>query len=82
MMTFHSVTPPICHGHLSSHNVFVDLENKEDNESNLQINVMIGDLESMPLLKYSNLFLDYRLCNVWSSPEVMKNPKKIIETTW
>ena len=31
------------------------------------------------LKKYANMFYSYRPCSVWSAPEVLKAPKKIIE---
>ena len=46
----HSFNPPVCHGHLNSHNLFVDLS------SFPRIKILLGDLELMPLLKYSNTF--------------------------
>lgn len=36
----------------------------------------------MPLLRYANLFLNYKNCTVWSPPECMKNPKKLLEPTY
>ncbi len=63
MATFHQFTPPICHGHLTSHNIFIEV---------LQYNklkVRIGDIELTPLYKFANTFGEYRNSSVWSSPE-------------
>ena len=63
--TIHSFQPPICHGHITSHNVFIDYAGK------LKLNVKIGDLELTPLLKYANTFYDYKSASVWSPPECL-----------
>lgn len=90
LYTFHSVTPPICHGHISSHNIFIEFVtgttshpkiNNWSSKSVMITKVFIGDIESLSLLKYANLFQNYRICNVWSPPEAMRYPKKIVDLT-
>ena len=75
MNTLHHFSPPICHGHLSSHNVFLELTSANG------FNVRIGDLEMMPLYKVANTFGDYRNASVWSSPECLQNLKKVLDPT-
>lgn len=43
--------------------------------------VKLGDLELLPLIKYENMFGKYRNISVWSSPEVLKSPKKLLAPT-
>lgn len=69
--TFHEFTPPMCHGHLTSHNVLLEIQ------ANKHFKVRIGDLELMPIYNVANMFGDYRNASVWSSPEVLQNMKKI-----
>jgi hypothetical protein len=73
--TFHHFIPPICHGHLSSHNVFLELTSAN------RFKVRIGDLEMIPLYKVANTFGDYRNSSVWSSPECLQNLKKVLDPT-
>ena len=71
LYTLHSFQPPLAHGHITSHNLFV---------SGSQL--LLSDLDLLPLLKYANTFYDYRnFCSVWSPPEVLKSPKKMDEPT-
>ncbi len=72
MATFHRFNPPICHGHLTSHNIFVDFR------SSKKFKVRIGDIELSSLHKFANTFGDYRNASVWSSPECLINTKKIV----
>eukprot|EP00347_Sterkiella_histriomuscorum_P021348 403334300 len=72
--TLQQFNPPLCHGHLTSHNVFIEL-NKEN------LKVVLADLELMPLCKYANTFYDYRSASVWSPPECLKNMKKMDDPT-
>ena len=78
--TFHTLCTPLLHGHLSSHNVFVSIP---DNEQDLdtKIVVQIDGIELTDLKKYANKFSTYRNCNVWSAPEVLKQPKKVLDPT-
>jgi serine/threonine protein kinase len=73
--TLHHFIPPICHGHLSSHNVFLELTSAN------RFKVRIGDLEMIPLYKVANTFGDYRNSSVWSSPECLQNLKKVLDPT-
>lgn len=72
MATFHQFNPPICHGHLTSHNIFVDFR------STNKFKVRIGDIELSSLYKFANTFGDYRNASVWSSPECLVNTRKIV----
>lgn len=60
--SLHQFNPPISHGHLTSHNVFIDYT------PGSKIKVFLGDLELLPLCRYANTFYDYRNTTVWSSP--------------
>lgn len=42
---------------------------------------MISEFESADLKRYANLFYDYRNVNCWSSPECMKQSKKVQDPT-
>jgi hypothetical protein len=72
IFTIHSLTPPMYHGHLTSHNVFVEYSTIDK-----KFNVKISEVELSPLIKYANTFSDYRNVSVWSSPECMALPKKV-----
>ena len=74
MFNLHSHYPPICHGHITSHNIFVDFDQLNG------MKIYLGDLEVSNFLKYASLLSDYSLISVWSSPEVMKS-NKILEST-
>jgi len=66
------------HGHLNSQNIFVSLpEDPGQLESHLR--VQIDGFETTELKKYANMFYSYKNVSVWSSPEVLKQPKKIQE---
>ena len=80
MHSFHSFNPPICHGHLTSHNIFFDFS-KQETTSIRKAKIRIGDIELLPLLKYANTFYKYRAVSVWSSPEQLSSPKKFGEPT-
>eukprot|EP00347_Sterkiella_histriomuscorum_P012447 403368538 len=79
LYTFHSFNPPICHGHLTSHNIMIELKPQSNSVRNAKIR--IGDLELMPLFKYANTFYDYRSSSVWSAPECLAQPKKQLDPT-
>ena len=70
----HGIYPPIYHGHLSSHNVFVEFDKING------VQVYIADLEVNSFLKYASLLGDYQISSVWSAPEVLK-ANKIVEPT-
>jgi len=44
-----------------------------------QVNVRIADFETFVFMDYSNKFYNYRMANVWSSPECLENIKHIPE---
>ena len=48
-----SVSPPLCHGHLTTKNIFVERDETG-------IRVMIGDIPLFPLLNYASTIMDYR----------------------
>lgn len=75
MLSIHSLAGVKCHGHLTSHNVFVDL--KKTNSNVFDLKVRISDLECLDLIMYANMFFDYRVASVWSSPEVLRHAKKV-----
>jgi len=80
MNTFHStknLKRP--HGHLTSHNVFVEIPENPDEVDNLK--VMVSEIELTEFKKYANMFYSYRNVSVWSAPEVLKQPKKLLEPT-
>ena len=66
MATFHQFNPPICHGHLTSHNIML-----ESVQGTKRFQVRIADLELIPIHKHQNTFGDYRNASVWSSPECL-----------
>ena len=72
MATFHQFTPPICHGHLTSHNIMLEVQ-----PGTKRYLVKIADLELHPLHKFANTFSDYRNASVWSSPECLQNQRKL-----
>ena len=76
MATLHQFNPPICHGHLTSHNVFL-----EQVAPSKRFKVRVADLELAPLYKFANTFGEYRNASVWSAPECLKNMRKITEPT-
>ena len=79
--TFHSFKHKTwAHGSLTPHNVFVQIpEDPARIETNLK--VQIDGIELTDLKKYANVFYSYRPVSVWSSPEVLKHPKKLDEPT-
>jgi len=36
-------------------------------------------MEFIDLKKYANMFFSYRPITVWSSPEILRSPKKLLE---
>jgi hypothetical protein len=77
MLTIHNLDNIKFHGHLSSHNVFVDLKKVES--GTFEVSLRVSDLENMDFMEYGNMFYNYRIATVWSAPEVLKTPKKIPE---
>lgn len=72
--TFHYMQPPIVHGHLTPHNIFIRLEDGD-------LRLRVGDTELTDLQKYANMFYSYRTVSVYSSPECLKAQKKILDKT-
>lgn len=79
MFTIQNLNCIRSHGHLSSHNFFVEV--KKIGSAAFSIKVRLADLETLDLLTYSNMFYNYRIASVWSAPEVLKSMKKIKEST-
>ena len=79
MFTLHNLGSVKAHGHLTSHNIY--LEVKKVKSGHFSIKVRIADIENYDFMQYSNMFFDYRVASVWSSPEVLKTLKKIKEPT-
>ena len=74
--SLHTADPPLYHGHLSSHNVFI-----ETSESEQEVKVQVGQAEMRDLAKYANIFYNYRVASVWSSPECLKQKRKLLDPT-
>jgi len=55
--------------------VFVDL--KKIASGTFEIKVRVGDIENLDFMAYGNMLFNYKFTSVWSSPEALKNPKKI-----
>jgi hypothetical protein len=75
LLTIHNLTQIKYHGHLSSHNIFVDI--KKISEMNFNVFVKISDIENGDFMEYANMFFNYKISSVWSSPEVLEQLKKI-----
>ena len=75
LLTIENLSSLKKHGHLTSHNVFVEL--KKIASGTFEIKVRIGDIENLDFMEYGNLFYNYKFTSVWSSPEALKSPKKI-----
>lgn len=75
LFTLHSLNQPIPHGHLTSHNIFVDADFYTGYK------VYIGDLEVQTFLKFATLFNNYTVASVWSSHEVLSQGNKLPEFT-
>ncbi len=70
----HSLDPPMCHGHLTSHNIFIE-------RTANGVRAMIGELQMQPFCKLANTFLSYRNATVWSPPEVLAKQKIVLDPT-
>ena len=79
LLTIHSLDSIHQHGHLSSHNVFVTISKVES--GTFEIKVKISDIETMDFMEYGNMFFNYRIASVWSSPEILSNIKKLPKLT-
>lgn len=75
LMTVHNLSNIKCHGHLSSHNIFIDL--KRVSKGNFKLKVRLADLENLDYMEYSNMFYKYRVASVWSAPEILANHKRM-----
>jgi hypothetical protein len=75
----HNLSSIKCHGHLTSHNIFVDL--KKIASGTFEVRVRISDLENFDFMEYGSIFFNYRIASVWSAPEALKQLKKIIDLT-
>jgi hypothetical protein len=58
------------HGHLSSHNIFLEFSTVSGVKR--VSGVKIADIELAPLAKYAATFYNYKSLSVWSPPEVLK----------
>lgn len=76
--TFHRLPDKqsIAHGHLSPHNIFVQVEIKDGAQA---LRVKIDGFENAELNKYANMFNNYRNVSVYSAPEVLRQAKKVLE---
>ena len=79
LLTMHNLSSIKYHGHLTSHNIFVDL--KKIASGTFEVRVRISDLENFDFMEYGNIFFNYRIASVWSAPEALKQLKKITELT-
>ena len=75
MFTIQNLNGIRSHGHLTSHNVFVEV--KKLGVATFAIKVRLADLENFDFMTYSNMFFNYRIASVWSAPEVLKSTKKM-----
>jgi len=75
LLTIENLSTLKKHGHLTSHNVFVEL--KKIASGTFEIKVRVGDIENLDFMAYGNMLYNYKFTSVWSSPEALKNPKKI-----
>jgi hypothetical protein len=70
LLTIHNLPQIKHHGHLTSHNVFVDI--KKISDQNFNVFVKISDIENVDFIEYANMFFNYKISSVWSSPEVLE----------
>ena len=75
MLTIHSLDSIHHHGHLTSHNIFVTIN--KVGSGTFEVVVKISDIETIDFMEYGNMFFNYRLASVWSSPEILSNTKKL-----
>lgn len=79
MFTIHNLKEIKYHGHLTSHNVFVDI--RKLGVATFSVKIRLADLETFDLMTYANMFFDYRIASAWSAPEVLQSLRKINEPT-
>jgi len=77
LLTIHNLSSIKYHGHLTSHNVLVEI--KKIGSGTFEVKVRLADIENFDFMEYSNMFFNYRITSVWSSPEALKQLKKITE---
>lgn len=71
--TFHRLSDqPLYHGHLTPHNIFVSIQSQNGAEL---VKVKIDGFENGDLKKYASTLYNYRTATVYSSPEVLRQPK-------
>lgn len=78
MNTFHAFSPPMLHGHLSSHNVFLEFQTLGGQKR--FSGVRVGDIELTALIKYASTFYSYRNLSVWSCPESLNAGRKNMDS--
>lgn len=76
MNTMHSTSPPMCHGHLTSHNIFIERDPTDG-----VVKTLVADYEMLTFMKYANRFNNYRVASVWSCPEILGTPAKVNDPT-
>ena len=72
--TLQAFNPPLLHGHLTSHNVFLEFQSLGGTRR--VSGIRLAELELAPLIKYAGTFYGYKGVSVWSAPEVLKAPKR------
>lgn len=75
LYTLYNLSPPVYHGHLTPHNVMVEITEEEE------FRVMVSDLQLASILKHQNTYKQYKNVTVWSAPECLAKPDKINEAT-
>ena len=77
MLTIQSLGNIKCHAHLTSHNIFVEV--RKLGRDAFELKLRVSDMEIQDFMEYSNMFFNYRIASVWSSPECLAQPKRIVE---
>jgi hypothetical protein len=75
--TLHSLSTPLAHGSITSHNLLFDLDFEGDPMKPFKL--YLAELELHDFKKYANMFGNYRCASVWSSPECLKQPRKKLD---
>ena len=68
----------LAHSHLSTHNVFVAFPNAQVG-SYEEADVFLDGIEMADFIKCANMYSAYRNCCVWSAPEILRQPKMILD---
>lgn len=66
------------HGSLTSFNVFVSVP-EDPRQIEDKLVVQVDGIELVDFKKFANIFFSYRNSSVWSAPEVLKQPKKVLD---